>query len=54
MMTYAELDGDGEELAASLLSNSSAAGDTGEIDEAGLNKALLALDGLEDLLGEAR
>ena len=50
--TYAELDGDGEEVDTSLLSNLLTTGDTGKVDVAGLDKALGALGGLEELLGE--
>lgn len=51
--TYAELDGDGEEVTASLLGDGLAARNTGQVDVAGLDEALLASGGLEDLLGEA-
>lgn len=51
--TYAELHRDGEEVNASLLSNLLTTGDTGEVDVAGLDKALGALGGLEELLSEA-
>jgi hypothetical protein len=51
--TYAKLNGDGEEVDTSLLSNLLTAGNTGKVDVAGLDKALLALDGLENLLGES-
>ncbi|KAI6750068.1 hypothetical protein HG531_007333 [Fusarium graminearum] len=53
IVTYAKLDGDREEVAASFLSNGLASGNTGKVDVAGLNKALLALDGTENLLGES-
>jgi hypothetical protein len=49
----AELNGDGEEIAASLLSNSLTTGNTGQVDVAGLYEALLASSGLENLLCEA-
>ncbi len=52
--TYSELDGDREEVNASLLGNLLSAGNTGKVDEAGLDEALGTLDSLEDLLGEAR
>jgi hypothetical protein len=50
--TYAKLDGDGEEVDASLGLDLLAAGDAGEVDVAGLDEALGALEGLEELLGE--
>jgi hypothetical protein len=50
--TYPELDGNREEVDASLGSNLLAAGDAGEVDVAGLNESLSALDGLKHLLGE--
>ena len=50
--THAKLNRDGEELAASLLGNLLAAWDTRQVDVAGLDKALCALDSLEQLLGE--
>lgn len=49
----AELDGNGEELGAGRLSNGVTTLNTGEVDEAGLNKALLALGGPDDLVGES-
>jgi len=49
----AELDGDGEEVAAGLLLDGITALNTGEVDECGLGDAALALDGLEEVLGEA-
>lgn len=51
--TYAKLDGDGEEVDAGGLCDGLAASNTGEIDEAGLNDALLSLQGADDLVGEA-
>lgn len=51
--TYAKLDGNGEEVDTGLLGNLLAAGNAGEVDVARLNKTLLALKGLEDLLGES-
>lgn len=51
--TYAKLNGNGEEVNTSLLSNLLTTGDTGEVDVAGLDKALGALGGLEELLSEA-
>jgi hypothetical protein len=50
--TYAKLDGDREEVNANLGLDLLAAGDAGEVDVAGLNEALGALEGLEELLGE--
>ena len=41
-----ELNWDGEEVGASLLSNCGTAGDTREVNETRLDKALLALDRL--------
>lgn len=52
--TYAELNGNREEVQASRLGNGVSSRDTREIDVAGLNEALLTLDGSEDLLGKAR
>lgn len=51
--TYAELNGDGEEVSANLLGNGVTTRDAGEVDIARLNQTLLALDSLDDLLGEA-
>jgi hypothetical protein len=51
--TYTELNGNGEEVSASGLSNSITTGNTREVNEAGFNDALLALGGLDDLLGES-
>jgi hypothetical protein len=51
--TYAELDGNREEVSACDLSDSITTGNTREVDEAGFNDALLALGGLDDLLGES-
>ncbi len=51
--TYAKLDGNGEEVDAGLLGDLSTAGDTGEVDIAGLDEALGTLDCLEQLLGES-
>lgn len=50
----AKLDGNGEELGAGSLSNSITTLDTREVDEAGLDEALLALGGPDDLVGESR
>ena len=50
--TYAKLNGDGEEVDASLGLDLLAAGNAGEVDVAGLDEALGALEGLEKLLGE--
>jgi hypothetical protein len=52
--TYAELDGDGEEVDASLLADLLAARNAGEVDVAGLDEALDASGSLEELLGEPR
>lgn len=49
---YSKLNGDREEVDAGLLGNLLAAGNTGEVDIAGLDEALGALHGLEKLLGE--
>ena len=49
----AELDGDGEVVEASLLSDGVATGDTRDVDERRLDDAGLALGGLDDLLGKA-
>lgn len=51
--TYAELDGDREEVDANLLGDGVTSGDAREVDVARLNKTLLALDGPKNLLGEA-
>jgi hypothetical protein len=45
-LSYTELDGDGEEIQASGFSNGITTRNTVEVDEARLNQALLALDGL--------
>jgi hypothetical protein len=50
--TYAELNRDGEEIDASGLLNSITTLNTGQVDEAGLDDALLALGSLQKLLGE--
>lgn len=52
--TYSKLDGDGEEVTASLFSNGLTSGNTGEVDIAGLYETSLALDGAKDLLSESR
>jgi len=49
----AKLDGYGEEVGAGGFCDSVAAVDTGEVDKAGLDDALLAVRGLDDLLGES-
>jgi hypothetical protein len=49
----AKLDRHGEEVGAGGLCDGVAAGDTWQVDEAGLDDALLALGGLDDLLGES-
>lgn len=52
--TYAELNGDGEEVDTSLLGDSIAAGNTRQVDVARLNETLLALEsGPDDLLGKS-
>ena len=50
--THSKLDRNGEEVEASLLGDLGAARNTGEVDVAGLDDALGALDGLEEFLGE--
>jgi hypothetical protein len=50
--TYAKLDRDGEEVAASLLLDLLATRNSIKVDEAGLDEALCALSSLEQLLGE--
>lgn len=52
-VTYAKLDGNGEEVTASLLGNSIAAWNTWEVDEGWGNDALFAAKTLEDGLCEA-
>ena len=52
--TYAKLNGNGEEIGASLLGNGITAGNTGEVDVAGLDEALFALNSTDDLFSEAR
>jgi hypothetical protein len=51
--TYAKLDWDGEEVGAGGFSDGITTGDTWEVDEAGLDDALLALRGLDHLLGKS-
>lgn len=51
--TYTELNGDGEEVDTSLLGNLLTAGDTGEVDVAGLNEALGTSSSLQELLSES-
>lgn len=51
--TYAELNGHGEEVSADFLGDSLASGNTWEVDEAGLNETLFALDSTEDLLSKS-
>lgn len=51
--TGAKLDGDGEELSASGLSNGVTALDTGKVDKTGLDETLLALGGPDNLVGES-
>ena len=52
-ITYAKFNGCGEEIGARCLCNGITTSYTGEIDEAWLDNALLAVDGLQDLLGES-
>src|SRR5690349_936982 len=49
----AKLNGNGEEVGASGLSNGITTLDTREVDKAGLDKALLALGGPDDLVGKS-
>lgn len=49
----AELNGDGEEVTASLLLDGVTAVDTGKVDECGLANGRFALNSLEHVLGEA-
>ena len=49
----AKLDGHGEEIGAGSLSDGITTLDTREVDEAGLDEALLALGGPDDLVGES-
>ena len=51
--TYTKLNGDGEEVKTSGLGDGISTLDTREVDVAGLDNTLLALGGLDDLLGEA-
>ena len=51
--TGAELNGYREEVSAGSLSNGIAALNTREIDEAGLDEALFALGGPDDLVGKS-
>lgn len=51
--TYAKLNGHREEVRAGGLRNSVTTSDTREVDEAGLDNALLALGCLDHLLSEA-
>ena len=51
--THAELNRHGEEVATGLLRDSVAAWNAWQIDVGWLDDALLALQGAEDLLGEA-
>jgi hypothetical protein len=48
-----KLNGNGEEVGTSGLGDSITTGDTREVDEAGLDNALLALGGPDHLLGES-
>lgn len=49
----AKLNGYGEEVGAGGLCDGVTTVNTGQVDEAGLDNALLALGGLDDLLGES-
>ena len=51
--TYTKLNGNREEVKTGGLGNGISALDTREVDVAGLDNTLLALGGLDDLLGEA-
>ncbi len=51
-LSYAKLNGDGEEVDTGLRLDLLTAGDTREVDIAGLNKALSTLGSLEQLLGK--
>jgi hypothetical protein len=51
--TYTKLNGDGEEVKTSGLGDGISTLNTREVDVAGLDNTLLALGGLDDLLGEA-
>ena len=53
-ITHAKLNGDGEEVDTGLLADLLAARNAGEVDVAGLDEALDARGGLEDLLGEPK
>lgn len=50
--TYAKLDWNGEEVDAGSLRNTIATSNARKIDEAGLDDALFALNGLDNLFGE--
>lgn len=50
--TYAQLDGNREEVASSLLGNLLTTWYTRQVDVAGLNETLCACNSLEQLLGE--
>lgn len=52
-VTYTKLNWYREELGSSSLSNRVTTRDTGEVDVARLDNALLALGGLDDLFGES-
>lgn len=51
--TYSKLNRDREEVDAGGLGDGLTAGNTRQVDVAGLNKALLALDSAEHLFGES-
>lgn len=53
ILSYAELNGNGEEVQASGLGNLVTTGNTRQVDEARLDQTLLALDGPQELLGKA-
>lgn len=50
--THPKLDGDREEVAASLLGDLGTTRDAREVDEGRLDQTLLTLDSLQKLLGE--
>ena len=52
-MTYAKLDGDGEEIATSFLCNGVATRNTRKVDECRLDNTFLSFCGLHEAFGEA-